>query len=317
MISTSGEALISSGFMMKASLQETLFDVNHRTNVSKPQLKSTQMKDKSVTACNDSLKSRTSNVNVVCGTCGKYVFNSNHDACVSKYLNDVNARTKKPKVVPISTRKPKSQVNKSVATHRKKTVASESTVQNSKSYYRMLYEKTRTSPFWCNDSIAPILGYKNGQEISTINRVYYIEAQHNLFSVVQFVMPIWRTTTPTPICTHAKASPTQHGYGIRRLFISLRLHQLAFTEVGCRIVLPKVEIRQRSTYAPLWKLTYSNTTWTHLSRSKDETPEVLKDFLTMIQRNLQAPVISVQTDRGTEFLNKTLNAFFKEEGIEH
>ncbi|GKB71148.1 retrovirus-related pol polyprotein from transposon TNT 1-94 [Tanacetum coccineum] len=49
----------------------------------------------------------------------------------------------------------------------------------------------------------------------------------------------------------------------------------------------------------------------------DETPEVLKEFLTMIQRNLQAPVISVRTDRGTEFLNKTLNAFFKEEGIEH
>ncbi|GKB92688.1 retrovirus-related pol polyprotein from transposon TNT 1-94 [Tanacetum coccineum] len=50
---------------------------------------------------------------------------------------------------------------------------------------------------------------------------------------------------------------------------------------------------------------------------RDETPEVLKDFLTMIKRNLQALVISVQTDRGTEFLNKTLNAFFKEEGIEH
>nr|GEY96843.1 putative ribonuclease H-like domain-containing protein [Tanacetum cinerariifolium] len=37
----------------------------------------------------------------------------------------------------------------------------------------------------------------------------------------------------------------------------------------------------------------------------------------MIQRNLQASVITVQTDRGTEFLNKTLHAFFKEEGIEH
>ncbi|GJX16152.1 retrovirus-related pol polyprotein from transposon TNT 1-94 [Tanacetum coccineum] len=49
---------------------------------------------------------------------------------------------------------------------------------------------------------------------------------------------------------------------------------------------------------------------------RDETPKVLKDFLTMIQRNLQALVISVRTDRGTEFLNKTLNAFFKEEGIE-
>ncbi|GJW14929.1 hypothetical protein Tco_0019062, partial [Tanacetum coccineum] len=149
----------------------TSIGVIHKTNVSRPQLRSTQMKDKvvlnnsqvkdkktevedhprissisnktkSVTVSNNSLKSRTLNVNVVCATCGKCVFNSNHDACVSKYLNDVNARTKKPKVVPISTRKPKSQVNESVATLPKKTVASESTTQNSKSYYRMLYEKT-------------------------------------------------------------------------------------------------------------------------------------------------------------------------------
>nr|GFB23567.1 retrovirus-related Pol polyprotein from transposon TNT 1-94 [Tanacetum cinerariifolium] len=46
-------------------------------------------------------------------------------------------------------------------------------------------------------------------------------------------------------------------------------------------------------------------------------PKVLKDFLTMIQRNHQASVISVRTDRGIEFLNKTLHAFFKEEGIEN
>ncbi|GJU15670.1 retrovirus-related pol polyprotein from transposon TNT 1-94 [Tanacetum coccineum] len=50
---------------------------------------------------------------------------------------------------------------------------------------------------------------------------------------------------------------------------------------------------------------------------QDETPKVLKDFLTMIQRNLQAQVITVLTDRGTEFLNKTLHAYFKDEGIKH
>nr|GEU85068.1 retrovirus-related Pol polyprotein from transposon TNT 1-94 [Tanacetum cinerariifolium] len=60
---------------------------------------------------------------------------------------------------------------------------------------------------------------------------------------------------------------------------------------------------------------YSRYTWTLFLRSKDEAPEVLKDFLTMIQRNLQALVIFVRTDRGTEFLNKTLYAFFK--GTEH
>ncbi|GKF47935.1 hypothetical protein Tco_0141186 [Tanacetum coccineum] len=60
---------------------------NHR-------ISSISKKTKSVTACNDSLNSRTSNVNAVCAECGKCVFNSDHDACVSRYLKDVNARTK-------------------------------------------------------------------------------------------------------------------------------------------------------------------------------------------------------------------------------
>ncbi|GJU79861.1 hypothetical protein Tco_1282226 [Tanacetum coccineum] len=151
--------------------------ITHRTNVSGPQPRSNQMKDKVlpntsqvkfkktkvddhprissisnqtkfVTACNDSLNSRTLNVNVVCATCGRCVFNSNQDACVSKFLNDMNARTKKPNVVSISTRKPKSQANKSVATPHKKIVASESTTTNSKSYYRMLYKKTSKAWKW-------------------------------------------------------------------------------------------------------------------------------------------------------------------------
>ncbi|GKA06753.1 reverse transcriptase domain-containing protein [Tanacetum coccineum] len=84
----------------------------------------------------------TSNVNVVCAECGKCVFNSNHDACVSRYLKDVNARTKKPRIVPISASKPKRKANKSVATPHKKTVASDTTIQKSKSYYKKLYENT-------------------------------------------------------------------------------------------------------------------------------------------------------------------------------
>nr|GEZ91675.1 hypothetical protein [Tanacetum cinerariifolium] len=68
---------------------------------------------------------------------------SDHFACVTKILNGVNARTKKPNVVPISTRNPKGHANKSVATPHKKKVASKSTTQKPKSYYRMLYEKTK------------------------------------------------------------------------------------------------------------------------------------------------------------------------------
>nr|GEV96407.1 hypothetical protein [Tanacetum cinerariifolium] len=53
---------------------------------------------------------------------------------------------------------------------------------------------------------------------------------------------------------------------------------------------------------------YSRYTWTHFLRSKDETPEVLINFLRLVQRGLQAQVRVVQTDKGTEFLNQTLHA---------
>ncbi|GJW72145.1 retrovirus-related pol polyprotein from transposon TNT 1-94 [Tanacetum coccineum] len=62
---------------------------------------------------------------------------------------------------------------------------------------------------------------------------------------------------------------------------------------------------------------YSRYTWTHFLRSKDETPGVLIDFLTLVQRGLHAQVTTVRTDKGTEFLNKTLHAFFAKEGIRH
>nr|GFB58326.1 putative ribonuclease H-like domain-containing protein [Tanacetum cinerariifolium] len=62
---------------------------------------------------------------------------------------------------------------------------------------------------------------------------------------------------------------------------------------------------------------FSKHTWTHFLRSKDETPKVLIDFLRLVQRGLQAQVRVVRTDKGTEFLNQTLHAYFAVEGIQH
>ncbi|GKC90581.1 retrovirus-related pol polyprotein from transposon TNT 1-94 [Tanacetum coccineum] len=60
---------------------------------------------------------------------------------------------------------------------------------------------------------------------------------------------------------------------------------------------------------------YSRYTWTHFLRSKDETPAVLIDFLTLVQRGLHVQVRTVRTDKGTKFLNKTLHAYFAKEAI--
>ncbi|GJT59049.1 retrovirus-related pol polyprotein from transposon TNT 1-94 [Tanacetum coccineum] len=405
---------------LKAQLQDKNIAIRviHRTSVSRPQLKSTQMKDtviqnnsrvkfkktevedhhrissisnktKSVTACNDYLKSRTSKVNAVYATCGKCVFNSNHDACVSKFIHDVNARTKKPKVVPISTRKPKSQANKSVATPFKKTIVQlilfivdSGCTKHMTGNLKLLcnfVEKYLGTVHFGNDQFAPILGYGDlVQGNITIKRVYYVEGlNHNLFSVGQFCdadleVAFWKstcfvrdlqgndlltgnrgsdlytislqeTTSSTPICFMAKASPTQAWLWHRRLShlnfdyinllskkdIVIGLPKLKYVkdQICCSCELSKakrssskikvvasskgrlnllhmdlcgpmhVKSINGNKYILVIVDDYFTHTWTLFLRSKDETPEVIQDFLKMIQRNLQAQVITVRTDR--------------------
>ncbi|GJY67798.1 retrovirus-related pol polyprotein from transposon TNT 1-94 [Tanacetum coccineum] len=141
-------------------------------------------------------------------------------------------------------------------------------------------------------------------------------------------------TSPTPICLMAKASPTQAWLWHRRLahlnFDYINLLSKNVVVIG----LPKLKYvkdqlcsscevskAKRSSFkskvVPSSKGRLNLLHMDLCGPMRDETPEVLKEFLTMIQQNLQALVISIRTDRGTEFLNKTLHAFFKEEGIEH
>ncbi|GJV54662.1 retrovirus-related pol polyprotein from transposon TNT 1-94 [Tanacetum coccineum] len=216
------------------------------TSVSRPQLKSNHLEDRvlsnnsqgkkqevedhrrkfkfsnnktSVTACNDSLNTKTLNVNFVCVTCGKCVLNDNHDLCVLHYINGVNSRTRKPMAVPVRTTEPKHNVNQSVATSSKKTVANrphcpKKSRNKTRSYMSTLVEiilfivdsgcskhmtgnlklltnfveKFLGTVKFGNDQIAPILGYGDlVQGTITIKRVYYVEGlNHNLFSVGQF-----------------------------------------------------------------------------------------------------------------------------------
>ncbi|GJV37200.1 retrovirus-related pol polyprotein from transposon TNT 1-94 [Tanacetum coccineum] len=250
-----------------------------------------------------------------------------------------------------------------------------------------------------NNQFALILGYGDlVQGNTTINRVYYVEGlNHNLFSVGQFcdadlevafrkstcfvrdlhgndlltgnrgsdlyTISHQESTSSTPICFMAKASPTQAWLWHRRLShlnfdyinllskkdVMIGLPKLKYVKdqlcSSCEVSKAKrssfktkavssskgrLNLHHMDLCGPMRVASingkkyilvivddYSRYTWTLFLPSKDETPEVLKDFITMIQRNLQASVISVRTDRGTEFLNKTLNTFFKEEGIEH
>nr|GEZ49991.1 retrovirus-related Pol polyprotein from transposon TNT 1-94 [Tanacetum cinerariifolium] len=317
--------------------------VNHNTNVIIPHHKSNQSRDKvlpnnsqvkakktqvevylrnpsvsnkmkSVTACRDSLNSRTLNANDVCATCNKCLVNSNHFACVTKMLNDVHARTKKPTIVPISARKPKSQANKSVATPHKEKVASKPTNQKPHSYFRMLYENTskawkwwierqsssrykwvpKTKKQWivqlilfivdsgCTEHMTGNLKLDlQGNDLLTGNRgsdLYNISPQES--------------TSSTSLCLMAKATPTQAWLWHQRL------SHLNFNYIN---LLLKNDI-----VIGLPKLKYVKDqlcSYYELSKAK--------------RSSFKSKAVPSSKRRGTEFLNKTLNAFFKEEGIEH
>ncbi|GJR08583.1 retrovirus-related pol polyprotein from transposon TNT 1-94 [Tanacetum coccineum] len=231
-------------------------------------------------------------------------------------------------------------------------------------------EKYLGTVHFANDQFALILGYGDlVQGNIMIKRVYYVEdlQGNDLLTCNRgsdlYTISLQETTSSTPICLMAKASPTQAWLWHRRLshlnfdYINLLskkdvvigLPKLKYVKdqlcSSCEVnkskrssfktkIVPsskgRLNLLHMDFYVPIRVASingkkyilviiddYSIYTWTLFLRSKDETPEVLKDFLIMIQRNLQALVISVRTDRGTEFLNKTLHAFFKEEGIKH
>nr|GEZ80119.1 integrase, catalytic region, zinc finger, CCHC-type, peptidase aspartic, catalytic [Tanacetum cinerariifolium] len=330
--------------------------INHNTNVSRPHLKSNQSRDKvlpnnsqvkvkktqvevypripsvsnkmkSVTACKDNLNSRSLNANVIVqlilfildSGCSKHMTGNLKLLCnfVEKFLGTVR---------------------------------------------------------FGNDQFAPILGYGDlVQGDVTINRVYYVEGiNHNLFSVGQFcdadlevafrkstcfvrdlegndlltgncgsdlyMISLQESTSSTPLCVMAKATPTQAWLWHRRLshlnsdyinllskkYIAIGLPNLKYIKdqlnSSCELskakrssfkskAVPSSKGRLNLLHMDLCGLMwvasingkkyilvivddYSRYTWTLFLHSKDETAEVLKDFLMMIQRNLQASVIT-------------------------
>ena len=52
-----------------------------------------------------------------------------------------------------------------------------------------------------------------------------------------------------------------------------------------------------------------------MKRSKTEVPEKLKDLITLIETQHGTKVTCLRSDGGTEFVNKTMNRFYKEKGI--
>ncbi|KAJ9535146.1 hypothetical protein OSB04_un001776, partial [Centaurea solstitialis] len=60
---------------------------------------------------------------------------------------------------------------------------------------------------------------------------------------------------------------------------------------------------------------FSRFTWTKFLKTKDETPNLIINFIKAVQVQLKLPVQTVRSDNGTEFKNQVLKGFYNSLGI--
>nr|GEX03819.1 hypothetical protein [Tanacetum cinerariifolium] len=295
------------------------------TSVSRPQLKSNPMEDRvlpnntqgkkqevedhhrnvkfsknktCLTACNDSLKAKTLNVNFVCATCGVPLCQKLHCTLILLQLMEI--------VLLI--------VDSGCSKHM---------TGNLKLLINFM-EKFLGMVKFGNDQIAPILGYEDlGNNLLTGSR------GTDFYSIT-----LQDTTSPNPIYLMAKVTSSQAWLWHRRLShlnfdtinllskndIVVGLPKLKFVKdqlcSSCELGKAKRKSFQSKTtpsskrrlqlihmdlcgpirvasingnkYVLVIVDDYSRYTWTHFLRSKDETPKVLIDFLRLVQRGLHA-----------------------------
>ncbi|GJU81611.1 retrovirus-related pol polyprotein from transposon TNT 1-94 [Tanacetum coccineum] len=300
--------------------------VNHSTSVSRPPLKSYQVKDKvvpnnsqvkftkkevedhhrissiskktkSVTACNDSSNSRTLNVNAVCVECGKCVFNSNHDACVSKYLNDVNARTKKPKVVPISA---------SLVLH-------QMTSDHNRSELEIHDHNNESSSSKLVPKVVPPADKKatSRQELELLfhHHIAMLKTTHPSDTYVfTMKMEILLEPASNKLLVGTSGGDVVSLPAYDRLLFNDR-------EIEVNILSPMSINHEKYTLVIIDE--YSRYTWVHFLRKKSQEPEMIMSFIRMVENQNDIKVKQIKTNNRTEFRNHELESFCNKKGISH
>nr|GEW13735.1 retrovirus-related Pol polyprotein from transposon TNT 1-94 [Tanacetum cinerariifolium] len=243
---------------------------------------------------------------------------------------DESISTKMPVVVPVSTREPKRTVTQSVAKPLRKTVASESN-QYPRNITRKLYERVSKLieiVLFIVDSGCSKHMIGNLKLLINFVEKFLGSRGTDLYSIT-----LQDTNSPNLICLMAKTTSAQAWLWYRRLS-HLNFDTINLISKNDIVTTPSSKRRLQLLHMDLcgpmrvasingkrYVLVivddYSRYTWTHFLRSKDKTPEVLIDFLMLVQRGLHAQVRIFRTDKGMEFLNKTLHAYFASEGILH
>nr|GFA50968.1 retrovirus-related Pol polyprotein from transposon TNT 1-94 [Tanacetum cinerariifolium] len=254
----------------------------HRRNVKLPKNKM------SVTACNDSLNAKTLNVKSAFVMCAKCVMIDKHDVCVPKSV----AKPLQKTIASVSNRKPRNNVRKLHEcfgktykwTYIKFTPSGY--IWKPKSKQENVNPNATSSQAWLWHRR---LSHLNFDTINLLSKNDIVVGLLKLKFVKDHLCPSCELGKAKRKSFHSKLTPSS----------KIRLHLLHMDLCGPM----RVASINGKRYVLVIVDDFSRYTWTHFLRSKDETLEVLIDFLRLVHRGLQA---QVRVNGVVERWNRTL-----------
>ncbi|GKB64196.1 retrovirus-related pol polyprotein from transposon TNT 1-94 [Tanacetum coccineum] len=273
-------------------------------NLTICQLNANVLKAKTVNAVNDGS-------NVVCVSCGKDVFMLSHEKCVARYVLSVDSRVKRALFTSLVAAQSRNLGATSVVVKSRFSVAKTPTATN----------KVIQLVLWIVDSgcskhitgnlqllrnflekfIGTIhLGNDHFATITWICRLC-LRKSHDMSRILQgedlltgscdsnlYTISISELAASSSVCLMSKATSTKSGLWHRRL--SFEFWPSKKASFPLKLVLND----------------YSRYTYVFFLHTKDEAPDMIINFITQIQQSLQAQVLKVRFDNGTEFKNEKL-----------
>nr|GEY55587.1 hypothetical protein [Tanacetum cinerariifolium] len=256
---------------------------------------------------------------IVCGTCKQCLVTANHDACLLSSVNALNSHANN-----LCANVPLVQIKRDIGHRNIKLLIN-------------FVRKFLGIVCFGNDHIAAILGYaiafrRNTCFIRDLDGVDLLKGNR---SINLYIINLYDMASASPICLMARATPTKSWLWHQRLshlnFETINdfakndlVSDLPKFKYAKEHLCPSCEQGKSKRASHLPKPVLNSKQRLHLLHIDLCGPmrvasinEVNKNFLKKISVHLQALVIIVRTDNGTEFKNYVLKEYFDSVGIRH
>nr|GEX80090.1 retrovirus-related Pol polyprotein from transposon TNT 1-94 [Tanacetum cinerariifolium] len=256
------------------------------------------------------------NMNSICATCKKSMFDGVHDMCLLDFVKNVNSRAKsKPTgraFIIVGNSCPLTRITSANVVPPNKTTSH--SVETQKPYLKVYIRKPK--------NVKNVGSSKKAKSVESKN-AHHSEPNHTGGSnATDISLSSSLVMTGCPDCslkdhmcpTYALGKSKKSSHQPKAEDTNQDKLYLLHIDLCGPMRLASINEKR---YILVIVDDYSRFTWARFLKTKDEAPDTIIKCIKNIQVRLNAIVRNVQKDNGTEFVNQTFCEFYKNVGISH